>query len=201
MAFTVSARSYDELKSKATRGEPFLPDECRRNSEVFFHLLQYTPRVLPSFSKLSEKDVRMIADIVAYMIRPDIVKTGSVEIGPCPLPAQPVRGVCGEDGLEFHVKNSPETLHPGFELGQATPRDEGILNRAAECFRCYNAVFDVMPHLYGVLTPGSRSLKGAFILADVTGYLLDPNDLTDYSYTATQRSRFNRTLDDEMRTV
>ena len=74
MAFTVSARDYESLEHCIKTGRPYeLPEEVARSRIVFKELLGYAKKVLPDFAVLEQKEVQQIADIVAYLVRTDMV--------------------------------------------------------------------------------------------------------------------------------
>ena len=193
-SWTVSVRDYDKLKHALENGEKFqYPEECRHNSNVIREILKYAPKILPTFGGLSENEIGSISDIVSYVMRPDLVINGFGLVGPQPLrkamPAQSEKAYT----TSIKLAGDPNKITPDFEKED----DPGF--RTAELFRCYCCVLDCMPQLYDKLIPGESHLGPAFRLADLTGYLLSPEDLTDYSYTEGEIENFNKVLGGEVR--
>ncbi len=186
MGWPVSIRNTqlleDTLKNNA---QIFLNDEAKHNSKIFYELLQYAPKILPEFSLLSDKQIKTIADSVAYLVRTDhLLLQNYFGVIPAFASQKSCPKIYGEDGLDVHLKNSPETLSPSFEI------DKQYTELGAELFRCYNAAINWMG-LTDTLDPVHHSLAPAFKLADMTAHLLTPTDLIDYHYTNEEIEQFN----------
>ncbi|QQG40282.1 MAG: hypothetical protein HYS81_02640 [Candidatus Aenigmatarchaeota archaeon] len=199
MVFTVSVRDTRILDESLRARRPVtLPDECTHNSHVVRHLLSFAPRVLPAFGNLDEEDVKRVADSVAYLMRPDLIIHGMIGMGPRPVVTKTLPVIHGEDGVHVHLRNDPKVLSPDWKLGK---KNEYLWNTGAELFRCYSGTLSEMPYALKELGVGTDYMKPAFGLADLTAFLLDPRDLTDYDYTPEEIGRFTRTLVKEMREV
>lgn len=195
MAWTVSVRDDFELERRLKEGEEIdLPEECKHNNEVIYQILQYADRVLLEFKLLSDKEVRTIADTVTYLMRPDIIISGEMAvIGPNPLVEKTTLRIPNETderNFKVHLRNNPDELSPEWEI----PKNESYLTIGSEFFRVYTAAISWMPRMYDRLDPQNRSLKPAFRLADLTAYLLDPKDITDYRYNDEEIEKFHQTL-------
>lgn len=198
MAFTVSIRDCEALEKRLKEGkESNLPKECKSNSDIIYEILQHAYRVLPNFKLLADSEVRQIADVVAYMMRTDVLKSGAAPFGCIPLPDTRIPKIAGEDGIKVHLKNNPTELSPEWELENINE----YLTIGAELFRCYAGAIDFIPKLYDKLDPEKHSLAPAFTLADMTAFLLSPSDLVDYEYTPEEIRKFHETLDREMEEV
>ncbi len=204
MSFTVSVYDTEVLEEKLRQGQGInLPEECRYNSEVIYQILQHGYRVLPEFSSLSEDEVRMLADSVAYMMRTDIIIPQEFPFGPMPLPEKTVLDVYDINNVYVYLRNDPDILSSKWELldyfRDSLQKKElnGYDNVACELFRCYSAAITWIG-LYGKLDPVKRSLNPAFKLAQMTAFLLCPGNLVDYQYTPEDIERFNSTLEREI---
>ncbi len=200
MVYSVSVRDCNELERKLGAEEALeIPEECKRNSDVIYHVLHYADRLIPSFKELSNEEVRTIADSVAYLMRPDLLKNGNC-YGPSPVfEAMGEFIMIGEEENEkpeIHLKNNPDDIVEGWEL----PRESPYTAIGAELFRCYGATMAWAPSiLEKVSKDGAFSV--AFPLADLSAYLLNTSDLTDYSYTPEEVNGFHTTLAREMREI
>lgn len=197
MSFTVSIRDNRKLEKMLKEGLDIeLPKDCIHNSLVIYELLKYAPKVLPEFANLKEDEIKKIAGTVAYLLRPDLITadSGYVIIGPNPYFKKANKRVANEAKFSYHLRNDPKKLTPDFDPDfKDWEQDAG-----AEFFRCYCGALESIPGLYDKLDPNRHSLYPAFKLADLTAYLLDPKDLTDYDYSKDELSKFHKTLNDEM---
>src|SRR3989344_5425367 len=187
MSWTVSIRDTERLRLALGIGEPLLwPLECRHNALVIKTLLGYVPKVLPGFANLSDDEVQLVADSTAYLLRPDMIINSN---GPCFPPL--LRGTVQlgiRDG-KVHLRKNPEILNPDWKLDREDPsRDNG-----AEFFRCYEAIMEWAPKIQRKITT-EGPFTAAFPMADVTAYLLTPNDLEPYEYGGEELRKFNETI-------
>ena len=197
MSFSVSVRDVKPLDVALKTNQPIpLPQECRHNAAVFEQLLlKYGPRVLPSFSNLSSQDTRTIAESVAYLVRPDLIKSGLILLGPNPVDPL-TKPLYGEDGELVHLANDPSSLSPEFRLLSGSP----LCPQGAEFFRCYAGTFNSAKRILGTLGFGSGDCyKPSWPRADMAAYLLDPRDLSDYRYGSGEVRKFHDTLDRQWR--
>jgi len=201
MSFTVSVRDDRPLEERLRKGLDIeIPDECRHNSNVIYQILKYAPKVIPSFNNLEDGEVKKIADVAAFLIRPDLIKNGYALIGPKPFQqGDKIKIVNESEEPEFsvHLRNNPEDLTPDFEV----PAKEPYLSHGAEYFRCYAGAISWIPGLYEKLDPENHSLNPVFKMADLTAHLIDPDDLTDYRYSDEEISNFHKTLRREMEEI
>lgn len=191
MSWPISIRDTKYLENILKEDKEIdLPRECKWNSGVIYNLLQYADRVLPRFKLLSDKQARKVADSVAYLMRPDLIKqAGHSLFGVQPLPEFIFLKIYGEDGVKVHLRNNPNELSEewNFHAGE-------YMNVGQELFRCYAATISWIPKMYEILDPESHSFQPAFRLSDMTTFLLVPNDLTDYEYSQEEIDNFNRSL-------
>lgn len=204
MSFTVSVYDTEVLEEKLRQGQGInLPEECRYNSEVIYQILQHGYRVLPEFSSLSDDEVRTLADSVAYMMRTDIIIPQRFSFGIMRLPEKIVPNVYDINNVYVTLRNDPDILSPEWELLYyfRDSLQEKELNEcdtvACEFFRCYSAVTAWMG-LRKKLDPVRRSLDPEFKLAQMTAFLLCPDNLVDYQYTPEDIEKFNNILEREI---
>jgi hypothetical protein len=177
-----------------------LPEEVRHNAAVLYHILDYTNRLMPAFSDLPDKDTKTIADMVAYMMRTDLL----LRVGPYVImgPKLLLQGripVDNHDSESLDVlANDPDRLRVGWSLVDERERIKDcwtLHNRSSEFARCYQFVvhnfFRSMRDEWSA--SGDRCIP-EFTLADMTAYLLDVNDLDDYRYTEEERHAFHQRL-------
>jgi hypothetical protein len=181
MGFTVSIRETMEFGERIGRGEDItIPKECRPNSDIVYEVLVYANRMLPEFDLLTNEEKRLVSDIVAYLMRPDLLKRdvdGSAN-------ATPLYNDPDELGLEWELPDTNENLWKGSEY-----------------FRCFSGVMSWVPGIYDKLDPKDRSLAPAFKLADLCAYLIDSKELQNYEYTPEELVKFHQTVDREMEEV
>jgi len=215
MSYTVSVRDTVELEKRLKRGEGInLPEECHRNARIIYTLLQYVERVLPTFKDLSREEVKRIAEATAYMIRPDTLVEGdctqvllsSVVFVPPFLSQKKYQKSFGEDGIEVHLMNNPDELNEGwwaFWHNNYGGENDRYAARAGEFFRCYWAIIQWMPGIADKLGkhPLCSSHDHAIKLADVMAFLLNPNDLDDYSYAHEEKTTYQKRLIKQMKEI
>jgi hypothetical protein len=191
MAYRVAVRDHRMLEAALRKGEPLpLPDECRRNSSVIYEVLKQVYRVLPRFASLSETEIRNIADIASYAMRTDQIIRGKLNMVPPPhLPL-----AFGENGI---FRNPPSDLCSSWEF---RPENDEEHSRGAEFFRCYCCAGELMPGLPARLGHNG-SFETAFLLSDVTTYLLNPNVLVDYRYTEQELKKFGQKLVNDLKSL
>ena len=203
MTYKVSVRDTRELEKRLRAGlEVNLPEECEHNRDVLLFLLEnYGSKVVPAFSSLSSKEKGIIADAVAYLVRPDLIISPEEHfVLPIPLRDRGVIRISTGDKVSVHLRNDPGVLYPGFKL----PKDIGEEYReiGKEFFRCYAATISFMPGMSRKLEPVDGNTFGsAFPLTDMTAYLLDPMDITDYRYSEGEVDRFHETLARQKREI
>jgi len=202
MVWTVSVRNVRSLEKQLRAGEQvLLPEECVHNSRVIQVLLkQYGPKVLPEISSLSDGEFNQVSGAVAYLVRTDTIKSGELRlVGPNPLFCKP-QNIFGEDGELVHLLNDPSCLNPDWRIPRDFPQEYS--SRGAEFFRCYSAAMDFLPKIKLKLDTRNQGIFSlAFPLADMTAYLLDPRDLTDYKYTPEEIARFHGKLAREAKEI
>tara|TARA_Y100000310_G_scaffold68821_2_gene64154 strand:- start:1951 stop:2553 length:603 start_codon:yes stop_codon:yes gene_type:complete len=193
MGFTLSVRDTSLIETIVKGGKsPFLDEDGRNNSKVLFGILTQVPRVMPSFVNISEEDLWLFTDAVAYLMRPDILITGTIPLGPVTLPDEKLPRFYGEDGIYIHFKNNPNELNPMWSF----PDEDGDMrNMAAELMRCCGPVSYWVPGMLQKL--GNDAAYAPHAMVEVTAFLLFPKDLADYEYTPWERARYHRTIWEE----
>ena len=190
MVFTVSVRDLDRLEKDLRSGKKIsLPQECYHNSRVVCTLLEYVPpEKVPEISQLAQDEKKSMSDVVAYAMRPDLIKQRNYSpIGPKPLNPNYPKKLISE---KVTLKNSPDDLKiKGWEIP-----DEYMM-AGSELFRCLGFARAVIPSLQ------SKFKYLPFNLAGSLSYLMSPEDLTDYLYTKREIDRFHRILMKEAMTV
>lgn len=204
MVFTVSVRDTRPLEGRLKKGkelDDILPEECKHNSKVIYEILGYVDRVLPEFKSVSDRERKIIADSVSYLMRTDIIIPARFAFGPTYLLDETINKVPAEEKAKLKIpislKNDPEQLNPKWKL----PDTDEYINKGAEFFRCYSGVMSWIRTLYDKLDPENHSLTPAFKMADVTAFLVNPDNLIDYSYTPEEIIKFHETLEREMSSV
>jgi hypothetical protein len=167
------------------------PEECEHNGEIIYELLGRVPyERVPELSQLSEEEKKLMGSVVAYIIRPDLIKGGYALIGPNPLgpPDEYPKKLISQK--EATLRNDP-----GDMKRRSWKLPEEYCTIGGELFRCLCAATSYIPSV-------SSKFKGLpFNLADAIAYLLDPEDLTDYLYTKKDIDKFDRTLKREIAEV
>lgn len=191
MSFVVSVRDtkYWE-ETLRVRGKLNLSDECESNSRAISQIIPLARSALSRYN-VSSEDVKYISDSVAYLLRTDLVKTNTClysQIVP-PIDRAPV--FFGEDS-KVRLINDPKLITKDFEL-RHTGLYEKLHNSGAEWFRCYSATIH-QANFTDNLTNDGNSFSPAFVLADVTAFLLDTTQLIDYNYSDLERKRFGKEL-------
>ncbi|MFA5796857.1 MAG: hypothetical protein WC916_02335 [Candidatus Woesearchaeota archaeon] len=186
MSWPVSIRDTRILEDCLKNNkEIVLDDACEHNSDIFYTLLQYADKVMPEMILLTDKQIHIIADSVAYLVRTDSILNGYNFIGPNFAPCTANPKMYTEDGFQVHLRNNPELLHPNLKL------DDKYTSTAAELFRCYSAALE-WSGIGNILD--DKTLGPAFKLADATAFLLVSTDLIDYTYTKEETERFNKSI-------
>lgn len=200
MTFRVQVRESKELEQLLSEGKDFthlLNDEVQHNSNVIRHLLQYADRVIPKFKDLSEQEVKNIADAIAFSLRTDLVKREHNYFAAATL-AEPIPKTYGEDGIQVHLKGDPEELNPKFKLTSEDERKNRIYG-ADEIFRSCCFAMQISK-LYEKLDYGS-SMAPCFLLGDMISYLLEPNDIIDYTYEEEEKRKYQEAVRKDMRSL
>jgi hypothetical protein len=210
MSYVVSVRNTKILEEAVTaRRELSWGPEISHNAKVLLGVLKYADLVIPKFSAVTQGQKELMAHSVCYLLRPDLVKnanavrvvelggrkfaTTTLGFGPCPLGKRTQTPVTLPDDIKVHLRNDPSTLGPSFHKHGG---DVG-----AEFFRCFAATIEWMPDLVEKLGYKNNSFAAAFKFADLTAYLLDPNDLVDYTYSETEEDDFSRRLRRDIESV
>ena len=214
MGFTVSVRDANRKWVKDVINRTFeLPKDCYHNSVVLYELSRYIPLKLPEFGELPEDERKLIADVTAYLLRPDLIKGPAsmdlVPFGPIPV----TTGLLSEGSVDaiidgevpkpkVHFRNDPEDLYADdWRLPE-----EGYHSIGAELYRClHGAVYYVTDYEGKLQRKEKRIIENPMgqmmVAADVLAYLLIPSDLTDYQYTENEIDAFHNKLEREMREV
>lgn len=184
-----------------------MPNDCLHNSAVLFELFKYVPIRLPEFTRFSGAEQKYVADVSAYLLRPDLLKgfcCGPMGvIGPQPVKRDRIATysvpIGGNVAPAVHLRNDPEDLK---DKNWRIPDSETEMG--GELFRSLSAAVYFMTY-YGEFTSAKPDkylgLGHMMIAADVVAYLLDPKDLTDYVYSEAEIAAFHKTLEGELRTV
>ncbi len=200
MILPTSIRDVSELEKKV-KGTFEFPEECKHNAEVIRNILGYANRVIPEFVNIPNEEVREISEMVAFVMRTDlIIRIGEYEIiGPKPLFHGRIPTNSTNQEVLGVLANDPNRLYPGWSLMKDEehniPNFWTFYNRANEFGRCYGFILNKF-------FPKTREMLGAsqyggipeYRLADLTAYLLDINDLDDYRYTSKETRRFHERL-------
>ena len=198
MGYRVSVRDTALLDNCLSTNQPInLPRECIHNSELLQKIIPFAKPLLPRIDALDEQTIKKIADGVAYLLRTDFIVAEGIWLPP--FLAEPRRSLHGEDGVP-HFLNKPDTIRSDWKLPEEY-KDRG----AAEFYRCYNGVLTELKEVRKVIASTTRdsgsSHCAAFSLANVTAFLLNPDDLVDYRYTTEERKEYEETLDSQMDSV
>jgi hypothetical protein len=200
MSYRVSVRNLitlvEQINSEGI-GSIVFPQECEKNSKIIKNILGYVPKVLPNFSKFDEQDITHISNLSAYTLRPDLVLCPGVLFGPPYL--RPTIQI-GKKTDTISLRNNPEDLHPDFRL-ENTETNRRI---GAEFFRSYCGAFEMLNLTKNIdlrKVSGEGSMSIAFSMADVTAYLLNPNDLTVYTYEKGEIGNFEAVLAKQIESI
>ena len=200
MAFRVSVRNLRELEQRLRAGYPFeIPRECRRNSDVVYTIMQEAHRVVPGYRTLSAQERTMVADSVAYALRPDITVSSREGIIGIFLVSEEKHALQQYDPNQpIRFRNDPNELHVGWEIPKEF--DSRIIGR--EFTRCYSCALTWIPGLFDKVRRDREGDIGlAITFAEITVFLLTPEDLTQYNYQPGEVDAFHTHLKQQMKLV
>lgn len=190
MVFTVSVRDIEKLEYDLNSGKKIkFPEECKRNSKVIYELFNHiSSEKVPELSQLTEKEKRLMSNVVAYAMRPDLIKGSYSLLGPKPLNSDYPKKLISRKKVT--LRNNPDDLK---NREWKIPNE--YLTIGSELFRCLSFARVSIPSVQ------SKFKHLPFDLADALAYLLNPEDLTDYLYTKEEIDKFHETLMKEATTV
>lgn len=191
MVFTVSVRDTEKLENDLRLGKKVkFPEECEHNSKVIYTLLNQIPsEKIPELSQLTEEEKRLMSNIVAYAMRPDLIKERVYSpIGPQPLRAEYPKKLISRK--KIIPRNNPDNLK-----NEEWKIPDEYIKIGSELFRCFSFARASIPSIQ------SKFKHLPFDLTDALAYLLNPEDLTDYIYTKEEIDKFHETLMKEAMTI
>lgn len=195
MAFKIQIRNFEKWEKDIIKGHIEIPKECENNALIFSWILnEYAPKVVPNLKNLYSEEIQTIAKSIAYMVRSDLLKSNIQEIF---LPPFQIKIPKEKYFVNIELLNNPEKLYEGWRAfwhGKFGQEENTYAHRAAELFRCYWGTIYKMPNLEGRLYIKNKCFGCASDLADVTAYLVNPENLTDYEYTSKEKNKFNKKL-------
>lgn len=201
MGVVVSIRPIDlgsEFQARMKSGSFELPSECSHNADLFESLLGAMVRVIPGIREMSAVDLRITAEALAFVVRPDLLRTHTFPSTVYSRGYKPPKKL--HAGKPLRYRRPPEELTEGFIFPMEKLRSE-----PPAVYEVYTAIE------FGRSMAGARevaegfkaavSFGETFSLADAMSHIADPLCFSDYTYTPEILAQYYKALQYDLDTI